>query len=119
MVRCFYCFYISEFLKAVAFWKASRALKALLLPYQQRGEKQIKGNVGYVNGKLEGNRSKVRMQQVNLARLIISAQMSAVEADFGIISGGGIRDSIQAGNISYKDVLKVHPFNNRISYICS
>ena len=95
----------------------NQALKALLLPYQQRGEKKITGNVGYVNGKLEGNRSKVRMQQVNLARLIISAQMSAVEADFGIISGGGIRDSIQAGNISYKDILKVHPFNNRISYI--
>lgn len=95
----------------------NKALKALLLPYQQRGEKQVLGNVGFVNGKLEGDRNKVRLQQVNLASLIISAQMSAVDADFGIISGGGIRDSIQAGDISYKDVLKVHPFNNLISYI--
>jgi len=95
----------------------NKVLKELLLPYQQRGEKQILGNVGFVNGKLEGDRSKVRLQQVNLASLIISAQMSAVDADFGIISGGGIRDSIQAGNISYKDVLKVHPFNNLISYV--
>jgi 5'-nucleotidase/UDP-sugar diphosphatase len=95
----------------------NQALKALLLPYQQRGEKQVLGNVGYTNGKLEGDRNKVRLQQVNLASLIISAQMTAVEADFGIISGGGIRDSIQAGDISYKDVLKVHPFNNLISYI--
>ena len=95
----------------------NQVLKALLLPYQQRGEKQVLGKVGYVNGKLEGDRNKVRLQQVNLASLIISAQMAAVEADFGIISGGGIRDSIQAGDISYKDVLKVHPFNNLISYI--
>ncbi|MGB1261750.1 MAG: bifunctional UDP-sugar hydrolase/5'-nucleotidase UshA [Cognaticolwellia sp.] len=95
----------------------NQALKDMLLPYQQRGEKQVLGKVGYVNGKLEGDRNKVRLQQVNLASLILSAQMSAVDADFGIISGGGIRDSIQAGNISYKDILKVHPFNNRISYI--
>lgn len=97
--------------------KPNQALKDMLLPYQQRGEKQVLGKVGYVNGKLEGDRNKVRLQQVNLASLILSAQMSAVDADFGIISGGGIRDSIQAGNISYKDILKVHPFNNRISYI--
>lgn len=92
-------------------------LKNMLLPYQKRGEKQILGKIGYVNGKLDGDRNKARFQQVNLANLIISAQMSAVGADFGIISGGGIRDSIQAGDINYKNILKVHPFKNRISYI--
>lgn len=92
-------------------------LKSMLLPYQKRGEKQILGKIGYVNGKLDGDRNKARFQQVNLANLIISAQMSAVDADFGIISGGGIRDSIQAGDINYKNILKVHPFKNRISFI--
>lgn len=92
-------------------------LKNMLLPFQKHGEKQVVGKIGYVDGKLEGDRNKARFQQVNLARLIISAQMNAVEADFGIISGGGIRDSIQAGDITYKHVLKVHPFQNRVSYI--
>lgn len=94
-----------------------QTLKNILQPYQSRGEEKILGKLGYVNGKLEGDRSKARFQQVNIARLIISAQMEAVNADFGIISGGGIRDSIQAGDISYKDILKVHPFKNRLAYV--
>ncbi len=93
------------------------SLKQLLLPFQTKGEQQILGKVGQVNGKLVGDRNKARFEQVNLASLIISAQMAAVEADFGVISGGGIRDSIQPGDISFKDILKVHPFKNRIAYI--
>ncbi|MEI8641045.1 5'-nucleotidase C-terminal domain-containing protein [Pseudoalteromonas sp. Hal099] len=49
--------------------------------------------------------------------MIIQAQMNVVGADFGLISGGGIRSSIEAGDISYKDILKVHPFKNRITYM--
>uniref|UniRef100_UPI0009ABEA9C 5'-nucleotidase C-terminal domain-containing protein n=1 Tax=Salmonella enterica TaxID=28901 RepID=UPI0009ABEA9C len=32
------------------------------------------------------------------------------------MSGGGIRDSIEAGDITYKSVLKVHPFGNIVVY---
>ena len=93
------------------------ALRAFLLPFQTKGAAQIEGAIGYVDQKLEGDRNKVRVQQTNLARLIIQAQMNTVGADFGVISGGGIRDSIDAGEVSYKDVLKVHPFKNTIAYI--
>lgn len=33
------------------------------------------------------------------------------------MSGGGVRDSIEAGDISYKDVLKVQPFGNTVAYV--
>ncbi|WP_352289573.1 5'-nucleotidase C-terminal domain-containing protein, partial [Psychrobacter sp. GW64-MNA-CIBAN-0177] len=66
---------------------------------------------------LEGDRNKVRFEQTNLARVIIQAQMNTEGADFGIISGGGVRDSINAGDVSYKDILKVQPFKNRVAYI--
>ncbi|TGE85266.1 bifunctional UDP-sugar hydrolase/5'-nucleotidase [Pseudoalteromonas sp. KS88] len=92
-------------------------LKSFLADYQAKGAKQIEGKIGFVDAKLEGDRNKVRYQQTNLARVIIAAQMSTVGADFGIISGGGIRDSIAAGEVSYKDILKVHPFKNRITYM--
>lgn len=92
-------------------------LKAFLSVYQEKGAKQIAGTIGSVNARLEGDRNKVRYQQTNLARVIIQAQMNVSDADFGIISGGGIRSSIEAGDISYKDILKVHPFKNRITYI--
>ena len=92
-------------------------LKAFLADYQAIGAKQIEGKIGYVDAKLEGDRNKVRYQQTNLARVIVQSQMNVVGADFGIISGGGVRDSIAAGDVSYKDILKVHPFKNRITYI--
>ena len=97
--------------------KPDPSLKAFLAKYQAIGAKQIEGTIGSVDASLEGDRNKVRYQQTNLARVIIQAQMNVVGADFGLISGGGIRSSIDAGEISYKDILKVHPFKNRITYM--
>ncbi|WP_338367282.1 bifunctional UDP-sugar hydrolase/5'-nucleotidase UshA [uncultured Pseudoalteromonas sp.] len=97
--------------------KPDPTLKAFLATYQDKGAKQIAGKIGSVDARLEGDRNKVRYQQTNLARVIIQAQMNVVGADFGLISGGGIRSSIEAGDISYKDILKVHPFKNRITYM--
>ncbi|KAF7772878.1 5'-nucleotidase / UDP-sugar diphosphatase [Pseudoalteromonas marina] len=97
--------------------KPDPSLKAFLAKYQAIGAKQIEGTIGSVDARLEGDRNKVRYQQTNLARVIIQAQMNVVGADFGLISGGGIRSSIDAGEISYKDILKVHPFKNRITYM--
>ncbi len=90
---------------------------SLLSPFQSKGKAQLDVNIGTVNGHLEGDRSKVRFVQTNLGRLILAAQMARTEADFAVMSGGGIRDSIEAGNITYKDVLKVQPFGNTLVYI--
>ncbi|WP_424680586.1 5'-nucleotidase C-terminal domain-containing protein, partial [Escherichia coli] len=68
-------------------------------------------------GKLEGDRSKVRFEQTNMARLLLSAQAERANADFAIMSGGGVRDSIESGDITYKDVLKVQPFANELVYV--
>ena len=58
--------------------------------------------IGSVNGKLEGDRSKVRFVQTNLARVMLAAQMERADADFAVMSGGGVRDSIESGDITYK-----------------
>ncbi|MBH0021279.1 bifunctional UDP-sugar hydrolase/5'-nucleotidase [Pseudoalteromonas sp. SWXJ133] len=97
--------------------KPDSKLESYLAVYQAKGAKQIEGTIGEVDARLEGDRNKVRYQQTNLARVIIQAQMDVVNADFGLISGGGIRSSIEAGKVSYKDILKVHPFKNRITYM--
>lgn len=90
---------------------------SLLRPFQQVGEEKLGIKIADLNGRLEGDRSQVRFRQTNLGRLIAAAQMQRANADFGIISGGGIRDSIAPGNITYKDVLRVQPFGNTLSYI--
>ena len=88
---------------------------SLLKPFKKIGEGQLDLPIGYTDSYLDGKRNTVRFKQSPLARLIIKAQKESVNADFGLISGGGIRHSIEAGEISYKDVLKVHPFKNRIT----
>ncbi|MBQ4860187.1 bifunctional UDP-sugar hydrolase/5'-nucleotidase [Pseudoalteromonas sp. MMG013] len=97
--------------------KPDKKLQDFLQPYQSIGEKQLAKTVGSIDKYLDGGRNTVRFKQSKLADLIIKAQMAAVNADFGLISGGGIRHSIKAGDVSYKDVLKVHPFKNRITKI--
>ncbi|WP_312737944.1 bifunctional UDP-sugar hydrolase/5'-nucleotidase UshA [Atlantibacter hermannii] len=90
---------------------------SLLSPFQSKGKAQLEVKIGNVNGHLEGDRSKVRFAQTNLGHLILAAQMARTGADFAVMSGGGIRDSIEAGDITYKDVLKVQPFGNTLVYI--
>jgi len=90
---------------------------SLLSPFQSKGKAQLEVKIGNVNGHLEGDRSKVRFVQTNLGHLILAAQMARTGADFAVMSGGGIRDSIEAGDITYKDVLKVQPFSNTLVYI--
>ncbi|WP_058911595.1 bifunctional UDP-sugar hydrolase/5'-nucleotidase UshA [Entomohabitans teleogrylli] len=95
----------------------SPQMLSLLTPFQKKGQAQLSVKVGSVNGRLEGDRNKVRFVQTNMGHLILNAQMARTNADFAVMSGGGIRDSIDAGNITYKDVLKVQPFANTLVYI--
>ncbi|GAL58617.1 UDP-sugar hydrolase/5'-nucleotidase [Pseudescherichia vulneris NBRC 102420] len=90
---------------------------SLLTPFQNKGKAQLAVKIGSVNAPLEGDRSKVRFVQTNLGHLILAAQMARTGASFAVMSGGGIRDSIAAGDITYKDVLKVQPFGNVVVYI--
>ena len=90
---------------------------SLLTPFQNKGKAQLEVKIGNANGHLEGDRSKVRFVQTNLAHVILAAQMARTGADLAVMSGGGVRDSIEAGDITYKDVLKVQPFGNTLVYV--
>ncbi|EEJ5123800.1 bifunctional UDP-sugar hydrolase/5'-nucleotidase [Salmonella enterica subsp. enterica serovar Braenderup] len=81
---------------------------SLLTPFQNKGKAQLEVKIGSVNGLLEGDRSKVRFVQTNMGRVILAAQIARTGAD--------IRDSIEAGDITYKSVLKVQPFGNIVVY---
>ncbi len=92
-------------------------LLEFLRPYQEKGQEQLGVKVAETNGKLEGDRNVVRFQQTNLGRLIATAHMQRAKADFAVMNSGGVRDSIAAGDVTYKDVLKVQPFANILTYI--
>jgi len=88
-----------------------------LTPYQENGQAELTNQVAEINSKLEGDRSAVRFKQTNLGLLIAKAQQERTKADFGVMNSGGVRDSIEAGKVTYKDVLKVQPFANQITYV--
>lgn len=95
----------------------NQELLEFLRPYQEKGQEKLGVKVAETNGKLEGDRNVVRFQQTNLGRLIATAHMQRAKADFAVMNSGGVRDSIVAGDVTYKDVLKVQPFANILTYI--
>lgn len=92
-------------------------LAKLLASYQSKGDALLGEKVGEVKGKLEGDRLKIRFEQTNFGRLIAEAQREVTKSDFAIMNSGGVRDSIEEGDVTYKDILKVHPFGNIVSYV--
>lgn len=86
-----------------------------LLTYQEKGQQELGVVIGSTDGVLDGERANVRNKQTNLGRLITTATAEKLSTDFGIVNSGGVRASIAAGDISYRDVLTVHPFGNTVN----
>ncbi|WP_028774410.1 bifunctional UDP-sugar hydrolase/5'-nucleotidase UshA [Shewanella waksmanii] len=90
-------------------------LLELLSFYQEQGQERLDEVIAATDGLLDGERSNVRYMQTNLGRLIAIAQAEKVNADFGVMNSGGVRASIEQGEISYRDVLTVQPFGNMVT----
>ena len=54
----------------------------------------------------------VRSQETNLGDLCADAYRTLLDADIGFVNGGGVRADIDAGDITYADIISVHPFGN-------
>lgn len=81
----------------------------------KEGQEEILNEVvGSTPIDLDGARTSVRYGHTNLGRLIASAMIDETGADVAITNGGGIRDSIKAGDITKNDIIKVLPFGNYI-----
>ena len=90
---------------------------ALLTPHQEFGQQKLGIQIGATDARLEGDRSVVRAKPASMGVIIGMAMMDKTKADFSVVNSGGVRDSIPAGPITYKDVLKVQPFGNIVSTV--
>ena len=54
----------------------------------------------------------IRSQETNLGDLCADAYRKLLGADVAVVNGGGIRADIPAGDITYNDIVTVHPFGN-------
>ncbi len=63
---------------------------------------------------LDGERNQVRTGETNLGNLIVDAMLDATDADFAMTNGGGIRASIDIGDITIEEIITVLPFGNTV-----
>lgn len=63
---------------------------------------------------LDGERAHVRTGETNLGNLITDAMLDMTKAEIAISNGGGIRASIDEGEITKEEIITVLPFGNYI-----
>lgn len=59
----------------------------------------------------------VRSQETNAGDLVADAYRHAMKADIGFENGGGIRNDIAAGDITYGDIIGMLPYDNTLRRI--
>lgn len=59
----------------------------------------------------------VRNRETAIGNFVADAYRSIGNADIGIVNGGGIRADIPKGDITYADMLAVHPFGNTLCVV--
>ena len=57
---------------------------------------------------------RIRNGETNLGDLVADAYRVVMGADIGMVNGGGIRADIEAGNVTYEDIINVHPYGNEM-----
>ena len=59
----------------------------------------------------------VRNNETNLGDLCADAYRTIGEADIGFVNGGGVRADIPAGDVTFDQIISVHPFGNMLCVI--
>lgn len=92
--------------------------KNMLAPYNEELEVLKKQVIGKASVVLDGERSNVRAKETNLGNFIADGMLAKAKAlknaDVAIMNGGGIRASIDEGDITMGELRTVMPFGNTL-----
>ncbi|MCL2165810.1 MAG: 5'-nucleotidase C-terminal domain-containing protein [Clostridiales bacterium] len=91
---------------------ADQAVLDIIAEWEAQNESLVSHVVGESAFFLQGERSAVRIAETNLSNLIADSMRFATGADVAFLTGGNIRASIEAGDITMGDVLTTLPFSN-------
>ena len=59
----------------------------------------------------------VRSRETAIGDLCADAYRAVAKSDVAFVNGGGIRKSLNAGDITFSDVIAVHPFGNMLTVV--
>lgn len=81
---------------------------------QEEQDAMLAEVIGHTDVALDGEYMHVRREETNLGNLAADAIREETGADIAMINGGGIRATVQAGEITKKDLVSVFPFGNYV-----
>jgi len=84
---------------------------------KSQNESVMNNVVAYADIEYDGLRDNVRTKETNLSKLITDAMLYYSEADIALMNGGGIRTSIDVGDITRGEIISVLPFGNLLRVI--
>ncbi len=89
-----------------------------LIESVKAGNKKIESEiVGKTDVVLLGERGDVRTGETNLGNILVESLKDIAKSDLALTNGGGIRASIDVGDITKGEVLTVLPFGNTVRVI--
>lgn len=60
---------------------------------------------------------RVRSGETNLGDMVADAYRTVMGAQIGFANGGGIRADLPAGDITYEDIINIHPYGNEMCVV--
>jgi len=70
--------------------------------------------VAHSNKALPGDRELVRQKEAELGNMVADALRWKTNADIAMINGGTLRTGLPAGDITFKDLISIFPFENKL-----
>ena len=92
-------------------------ITAMIADIKSKYEEKLKTVVGKLDYSLvtddpQSGERIIRNVETNLGDFCADAYRDAADADIAIVNGGGIRASLNKGDVTYGNIVDVHPFGN-------
>lgn len=98
--------------EAMSLVKPDEKIEAIEKEVDETNKPFLEKIVGKTLVDLEGRREFNRKQETNLGNLVTDAMREVSKADIAITNGGGIRATIEKGDVTMGEVLTAFPFTN-------
>lgn len=98
--------------EAMSLVKPDEKIEAIEKEVDEANKPFLEKIVGKTLVDLEGRREYNRKEETNLGNLVTDAMREVSKADIAITNGGGIRATIEKGDVTMGEVLTAFPFTN-------
>lgn len=81
------------------------------------GQVVAKSDVDLTSSDPATGQRRVRSGETNLGDMVADAYRIVMGADIGFANGGGIRADLDKGDITYEDIINIHPYGNEMCVV--